>query len=149
MARTSLTLLAAMPPVLDFTGEKIPAAGWYGHTKGQHTFALTVHNFQGRIALQGSQALSPTETDWFALPCPPPYDVLPYIQYPRPVPQRNPNLRNGETSTIGFSLHINCLWLRACVWRDYLLPVSLPSYAGTLSDSLSWLGAVDLILVNF
>jgi len=33
--------------------------------------------------------------------------------------------------------------------RDYLLPISLPTYAASQSDSVSWLGAVDSILVNY
>jgi len=68
MSRTSLTLLSAMPSVLDFTSAKLPAAGWHGHTKGWHTFAITVHNFQGRIALQGSQMLAPPKRT--GSPCP-------------------------------------------------------------------------------
>jgi len=154
MSRRSYKLLAGMSTVLNFTGEKVQAAGWFGHTKGLHTISICVHNFQGRVSIQGSQMLHPSEEDWFPIQYPQPYTGLPYIQYPRPVPQpMNPNLRTGgESSTFGFSFIINCLWLRATVSRDYLLPVAAPLFASATlyqGDGLSWLGAVDSILLNF
>ena len=144
-----------MPSELNYTGEKIPAAGYFGQTKGLHTISITVHNFKGRLSIQGSQALNPTEDDWFVVPYPELYAAYPYIQYPRPVitcnPSiRNPNLRGNETSTIGFSFRVNCLWLRATVNRDYLRPVSMPMHGSlVMSDCIAWLGHVDKILVNF
>jgi hypothetical protein len=148
MSRTSYILLSAMPSVVDYTGIPVKAAGWYGHTKGLHTISICVHSFQGRISIQGSQALNPTDNDWFSVPYPSPY-TLPYIQYPRPVPQLNPNTRNGETSTFGFNFNVNCLWLRATVTRDYLFPVNIPFYASTDCNNIAWLGAVDTIIVNY
>jgi len=151
MSRTSYELLSAMPSEINFTGPVIPSAGWYGHTKGLHTIAICVHNFQGRISIQGSQAVSPCEYDWFSVPYPEPFTGMPYIQYPRPnIPHKDPNLRNGgENSTFGFSFTVNCLWLRASITRDYLLPINTPTYAGLQSNAVSWLGNVDSILVNY
>ena len=150
MSRLSYTILSGMPTVLDFTSEKVRAAGWYGHTKGLHTISIVVHNFQGRLSIQGSQIINPTsEADWFAVPYPEPFTSMSCIQYPRiNVPQRNPNGR-GETSTFGFSFRTNCLWLRATICRQYLLPVAFPCYAKSMTDNISWLGAVDSILVNY
>lgn len=138
-----------MPSVIDFTGEKARAAGWYGHTQGLHTVAISVHNFQGRITLQGSQVLNPSEADWFTIALPADYPAKPYIEFPRSLISKNLNTPKGETSTIGFSFRINCLWLRAKIERAYLLPVHLPTYAGLTADNISWLGNVDSILVNF
>ena len=155
MSRTSYTLLSAMGSVIDFTGIPVKSSGYYGHTKGLHTVSIYVINFLGRVAIQGSQVLNPTENDWFTVPYPPPYVNLPYIQYPRIRTGIciDPNLLyGGETSNFGFSFNINCLWIRATVTRDYLVPISLPTYAaytGSTSNAISWLGTVDNILVNY
>lgn len=149
MSKLSYTILSGMPSVLDFTSDKVRAAGWYGHTKGLHTISISVHNFQGRITIEGSQIVNPTCVDWFPVPYPEPFTGLPYMQYPRiNIPQRNPNGK-GETSTFGFSFRTNCLWLRASINRQYLLPIAFPNYAKSMTDNISWLGAVDSILVNY
>lgn len=135
--RTSLPILVQMPNVVTFTTDKVPAAGWYGHTKGLHTVAIRVLNFQGRVSLQGSLASAPGAADWFALP---PGGAA-YLQYPRG-PILDANLQ-GETSVVGLTFICNCLWLRAVVDRSYLL------LSTTDELTIARFGSVDSILVNY
>lgn len=135
---TSLHLLPPLGETINLQGDPLRGAGWYGHTNGLHTVAIRVTNFQGRIIVQASIVTDPTDDDWFSvLP-----DAVPYLQYPQRgyVPVLN---HPGETSTIGFNITTNAVWLRASVDRDYLIP-SLAT-----PQQIMAYGTVDYVLVNY
>jgi hypothetical protein len=135
--QNSLNLLEPMGEVISVTGQPIRAAGWYGPTTGFHTSSIRVLNFQGRISVQASLALTPGDNDWFS--------VLPegvaYWQYPRPgFVVQIPN--TGETSNVGFNFTCNAIWVRAIVDRSYFASNQSPWM-------LQYIGVVDCILLNY
>ena len=135
---TSLLLLAPLGEVVNSVGDQVRGAGWYGHTNGLHTVAISVVNFQGRISVQASIATEPGAADWYSvLP-----DAASYIQYPHAGYVIQPNLA-GETSLISFNFSTNAVWLRASVDRSYLIP----SFDTPLQ--IMCYGTINYILVNY
>jgi hypothetical protein len=136
--RRSLNLLDPMGEVISVVGHPVPAAGWYGPNTGLHSVSIRALNFQGRVSVQASLALTPLDTDWFSvLP-----DEVAYWQYPRlGYIVQTPN--TGETSNIGFNFTCNAIWVRATVDRSYFL---YPSEAPTM---LQYVGVIDCILINY
>ena len=49
------------------TGEKYKGDGYYGRSDGFHTIQVNLNNFIGRIEIQGTLAIDPTEDDWFTV----------------------------------------------------------------------------------
>jgi hypothetical protein len=49
------------------TGEKFKGDGYYGRSDGFHTVQYTLTGFIGRISIQGTLAVDPTEADWFTV----------------------------------------------------------------------------------
>lgn len=47
------------------TGEKFKGDGYYGRSDGIHTVQYSFNGLTGTITIQGSLAVTPTETDWF------------------------------------------------------------------------------------
>jgi hypothetical protein len=138
----SLHMLPPLGETINLSGEPVRGAGWYGQTSGLHSVMIRVSNFQGRIKVEASVAIEPTADDW--------YSVLPdqaeYWEYPHPDYVIPPNNR-GETSTLGFNFTNNAVWLRASVWRDYLVPGNVASMEATLR--LLQMGTVHYVLVNY
>lgn len=140
----SLNLLPTMLEQINVSGDPVRGAGFYGHTKGLHTVAINVQNFNGRVLVQASIATNPTETDWFSvLP-----DGQPYIQYPRAghLLPSDPNFYSnvtGENSTMGFNFLCNAVWVRAMVDRSYLIP-SLDQPRQVMAY-----GVVNYVLLNY
>lgn len=135
---TSLNLLKPTGELISITGDPVKAAGWYGHTNGLHTVAISVQNFTGRISVEAAITTTPVDSDWFSvLP-----NGEPYIQYPQ-MSYVIQSPATGETSTFGFSFTSNIVWIRARMDRSYFLPtIARPFYVGTF-------GLVDYVLVKF
>lgn len=134
----TLELLPMMGEVINMTGEPVRGAGWYGHTTGLHTVAIRVLNFQGRVSVQATIAVDPTETDWFSVL---PNEVA-YIQYPQErylvqLPA------TGETSVLGFNFYSNVVWVRALVSRDYML------YWTLTPPQIMQYGVVDYVKLSY
>lgn len=49
------------------TGEKYKGDGYYGRSDGLHTMQVNITGFIGRIEIQGTLAVDPTDTDWFTI----------------------------------------------------------------------------------
>lgn len=135
---TSLNLLPPTDETITLVGEKIRGSGWYGHTNGLHTVAIRVLDFRGRVSVEATVIIEPTEVDWYSVMP----DKVAFIQYPRPDYILPPN-RMGETSTIGFNFATNAVWLRARMDRSYLIPST-----ATPQDIMPY-GAVSYVMVNY
>lgn len=48
-------------------GDKAKGDGYYGRSDGFHTVQLSLTDFVGRIDIQGSLAVDPTDEDWFTV----------------------------------------------------------------------------------
>lgn len=53
--------------VTTITGAQHKGDGFYGRSDGLHTIQVTVTGFIGKVAMQGTLAAEPTESDWFAI----------------------------------------------------------------------------------
>lgn len=135
----TVIMMSNTQEVANLTGQSCKADGWYGHTEGLHTIVMNVINFTGRIFIEASLAMTPTDDDWFELDlshhgfhshhddqdcgCDHSHNHGNYIQFPR-----NPNVptgsqeTGGDTGSFGFTFRINALWLRARLDRTYLDP---------------------------
>jgi hypothetical protein len=63
---TSHTLLTSDP--ISLVGEKFKGDGFYGRGDGIHTVQFELTNFIGDIAIEGSLANTPSDTDWVTIP---------------------------------------------------------------------------------
>lgn len=48
-------------------GEKFRGDGYYGRSDGFHTVQVDLSGFIGKIQMQGTLAVNPTDDDWFAV----------------------------------------------------------------------------------
>jgi hypothetical protein len=142
-----------MPPEVDFVGQPVKAAGYYGPTIGLTTIQIQTLNFQGLLFLEGSNISVPQESDWFPIQL---IDGQDYIKFPRWVlpgqqaPIYGLNIDwyslvgvNGESCTIGFTFNLNCLWIRARIQRSNFLPPYLNQ------QQIEPFGVIDSILMSF
>ena len=49
------------------TGEKSKGDGYYGRSDGFHTVQVELAGFLGKLEIQGTLAVDPTDNDWFAV----------------------------------------------------------------------------------
>ena len=134
MSTTSITILTNENS-LSFSGDKVKADGYFGHTDGEHKVCATITNFQGRIHLEGSLATDPAEGDWFPIYL---TSGNSFRQYPVTATPSGTNSL-GDTTTEAWTFRANILWLRARIDRSHL---GAGSYDNTLH------GTVDKILLN-
>lgn len=107
--------------IANLTGDACKADGWFGHVDGLHTVVVQVVNFTGRIHIEASLELNPTEADWFPIKL---TETTSYLQFPiNPLAPTGEYVSGGDTSTLGYTFKINALWLRARLDRTYLSDV--------------------------
>jgi len=112
------TMMDNTQELVNLTGAACKADGWYGIDDGLHTVAIQVVNFTGRIYVEASLALYPSEDDWFAVPLTP---STPYLQFPlNPMKPTGSMETGGDTLSVGKSFKINAIWIRARLDRSYL-----------------------------
>lgn len=134
----SVVMLESTDGKANVTGPAIQADGWYGHVDGLHTIAIYVQNLKGRVSIEASLSLEPTEDDWFPIPL---TTTTEWIEFPR-----NPTLPTGQlygdTGVLGFTFRGNILWLRAKLDRTYL-----PDPMST-EEEIAELGVVKKIILS-
>jgi len=119
-------------------GPAVKADGWYGHEDGLHTVAIQVVNFTGRIYLEASLALEPTESDWFPMKI----RDADFMEFPlNPMQPTGSFDTGGDTGTQGVTFKVNTVWLRAKMDRTYLNQPNLEDDR----DLLASFGVVDKI----
>lgn len=52
---------------LTYVSNKVKGDGFYGNSDGMHSVQFAVNGFIGKIELQSSLSLDPTEADWFTV----------------------------------------------------------------------------------
>lgn len=52
---------------LILTGDPYKGDGFYGRSDGLHTVQVSLSGFIGRIEIQGTLAVNPSESDWFTV----------------------------------------------------------------------------------
>lgn len=113
---TPVILLPSTQGLVNVTGSPEKADGWYGHVDGLHTVAIYFQNFKGKVFIEASIALEPTEDDWFAIPL---TQTNPWVQYPKN-PYEPTGEMGGDSGVEAFTFKANIVWLRARVDRSYM-----------------------------
>ncbi len=62
---TSLVYPNTGTTALAYSSNPIKGDGYFGNSDGLHTVQVKLTNFRGSVAIQGTLATSPSETDWF------------------------------------------------------------------------------------
>lgn len=123
---------------IDFVGEPVKAAGWFGMPEGLHTVAMYVNNFTGRVFIEGSLSMDPGCSEWFPIKV----TGCDYVEFP--LIQNCPNsMFTGDTITTSFTFRSNILWLRVRVWRSYFLTQA------DMNDPQFQYGSISQILVGY
>ena len=84
--------------------------GYYGYRDGFQTIAVSFNNFVGRIQIEATLELEPTEADWFPVWM---NRATPYKQY-----------GTATNGTESFSVHGNFVLIRFRKMRSYLSDTS-------------------------
>lgn len=117
----TVIMMSNTQEVANLIGQPVKADGWYGHMEGLHTVVFNVINFTGRLFIEASLELSPTNQDWFPVKL---GDTTDYLEFPRnPLIPTGNYETGGDTGSFGKTFRINALWLRARLDRTYLDPV--------------------------
>lgn len=109
MSKMSYTLLSNTSSDLNKTGDKYPAAGYYGYKSCLHTFSYSVTDFTGRLYIQATLVSNPTENDWFNISV----NDSHYIEH------------TTSTGTYSYNFEGNFVYIRAKLDRTYLDPQPL------------------------
>jgi hypothetical protein len=94
----------------DQLSDAIRGDGYYGYRDGSQTLAVTFNNFIGRIQVEATLELHPTERDWFPVWM---NRATPYKQY-----------GTATNGTESFSLRGNFVLIRFRKMRSYLSDTS-------------------------
>ena len=113
--RKSILVQSSTGSSLNVTSDKVEGDSFYGYTDGIQTIAIKYDAFKGRVSVQGTLALEPTDADYFD------------IQIPGGLPASQGGYKQFPTSgTDGFSgveaytLQGNFTYLRVKIDRSYL-----------------------------
>jgi len=127
MSRQSIVILNGSPPKSSFTSEPVRIDEWYTSPDHVVSFAVVSSMFAGRVFLEASIKLKPTENDWVKL-------------WTKEYPSGEFFAR--ETSTVGGNFTGRFVWIRVRIDRSYLLAEdAAPSILGMY-------GLIDRVLVN-
>lgn len=63
--RRSVTLMSATGTDMNRYSEIAKGDSYYGYTDGLHTIQIVYNQFVGRVRIQCTLSLNPTENDWF------------------------------------------------------------------------------------
>ncbi len=118
--RKSVQVLSATGTNMNVTSDKIRGDNYYGYTDGFHTLQVTYSSYVGRLRIQASLVLEPTDSDWFDLVIDStsglysgssPWNANGYVQFNADAP--------GDKSE-AYSFYGNFAWIRIKVDRSHI-----------------------------
>lgn len=100
---------------MNLTTDKVEGDSYYGYTDGLHTIAVSYNAYKGRVYIQGTLALEPTDSDYFDIQV---QGGLPasqggYKQFPI-------SGTDGFTGVEAYTIEGNFTYLRVKMDRSYL-----------------------------
>ncbi len=113
---SSVVLLPSSQGQVNMIGSPEKADGWYGYTDGLHTIAVYIQNFRGKVFIEASLVLQPTDEDWFPIHLTP---TTAWVEYPKNPMDPTGNI-GGDSGVEAFTFKANILWLRARIDRSYM-----------------------------
>lgn len=117
---TSSVLMPDSGTELDIVGPKIKADGYSGGD-GLHTVGIYLSDFVGRIFIQGSLEIEPTDNDWFNITLD--GENVNYLQYD-----------NNTSGLVVRNFTGNFVWVRAKLNRTYIVPEPNPNAVGKVTQ---------------
>ena len=63
--RRSVTIMSATGTDMNKYSETVKGDSYYGFTDGLHTIQVIYNQYVGRLRIQGTLSLTPTDADWF------------------------------------------------------------------------------------
>lgn len=138
MSIQSYELLGDTSGELNVTGLPVKGDGFYGFSDGLHTISVKMNNFTGRIYIEATLELHPTEADWFPIML---SSQHPYVEYP--LNRIIPTDVRGDSGVDSFVIEGNFVFIRARIDRSYVVPVPITP------DDIADLGSITRILLNF
>lgn len=100
---------------MNLTTNKVEGDSYYGYTDGLHTIAVSYNAYKGRIKIQGTLALEPTDSDYFDIQVPggAPASQGGYKQFPV-------SGTDGFSGVEAYTIEGNFTYLRVKMDRSYL-----------------------------
>jgi hypothetical protein len=121
--RKSILMQSSTGSTLNVTTSKVEGDSYYGYTDGIQTIAISYNAFKGRVTVQGSLALTPTESDWFDIQISGGLNAAGggYKQFPT-------SGTTGFTGVEAYTLTGNFTYLRVKMDRSYLGSTYISDY---------------------
>ena len=110
MNNTTVATLMLGDNQVDQLSEPLRGDGYYGYRDGTQTLAVTFNNFIGRIQIEATLEINPSEADWFPVWM---NRATPYKQY-----------STATNGTESFSVRGNFVLIRFRKMRSYLSTTS-------------------------
>ena len=113
--RKSLLVQASTGSTMNLTTDKVEGDSYYGYSDGMHTIAIQYAAFKGRITIQGTLSLTPTDADYFPIQVAggTSVSVGGFKTYPV-------SGSDGFTGTEAYNVQGNFTFLRVKIDRSYL-----------------------------
>ena len=100
---------------MNLTTDKVEGDSYYGYSDGMHTIAIQYAAFKGRVTIEATLALTPTDADFFPIQIPGGTTVAVggYKTFPT-------SGTTGFTGTEAYNIEGNFTYLRVKMDRSYL-----------------------------
>ena len=113
--RKSILVQSSTGSEMNITTDKVEGDGFYGYSDGIHTFAVSYSAFKGRVYVQASLSLDPTDDDWFNIQVP--GGRTPELGGYKQLPTSG---TDGFTGVEAYTIEGNFTYLRVVIDRSYL-----------------------------
>jgi hypothetical protein len=137
--KTAFLIESFVPELIDWIGQPVKAAGFYGPTSGIHTLAIKTVNFTGTIFIDGTLSTNPAETDWFPILINGAAGLVFAKDFDTPPDGWITIGYYGTTKCLGFTFTCNCIYIRARIIRNYVISPYATGY------QIATYGSVDTI----
>lgn len=111
--RRSIPLLSATGETMNIVSSGVKADSYYGYTDGLHTIQVQYSNFVGRVRIEATLSVEPTESDWFPL-------RLDTFTVDGRDAYRNYTALNKGDGSEAYTFQGNYTWLRIEIDRSHL-----------------------------
>lgn len=113
--RRSIQLMSNTGQTMNQISDVVKGDSYYGFSDGLHTISVTYNQFVGRLRIQGTLSLNPTEADWF--------DILPEFTNGRSFNERGWvqfNSNDPAKGTEAYTFRANIAFVRVYMDRRHV-----------------------------
>ena len=113
--RKSVLVQSSTGTTMNLTTTKVEGDSYYGYSDGMHTIAIQYAAFKGRVTVEGTLSLTPTDADYFPIQIPGGTTVTAggYKTFPT-------SGTTGFSGTEAYNITGNFTYLRVKMDRSYL-----------------------------